>query len=160
MDFILWIVILGLFFLSFVALVYPVLPSVTAVWGGFLIYHFLVNGNELTAFFWIMMIILTAILTVSDLYASSFSVKRFGGSKSGERGAALGVIVGSFVLPPFGIIILPFIIVLLIELAQGQSVQLALKSSVGSVVGFLTGRLAQGALQAAMIIWFFITIWF
>lgn len=42
MDTILWIVIIGLFILSFVGLISPVVPSVLAVWGGFLIYHFFI----------------------------------------------------------------------------------------------------------------------
>lgn len=160
MDFILWLVVLIFFGLSFVALVYPVLPSVTAVWAGFLVYHFLINPNELSAFFWISMILLTVILLVADIFASSLSVKRFGGSKAGEKAAAIAVLVGSFVFPPFGIIILPFIFVMVIELVQGQPINLALKSSVGSIMGFLTGRLAEGVIQLAMIIWFFFTVWF
>lgn len=160
MHFILWLFVLTLFGLSFVALIYPVLPSVTAVWAGFLVYHFLINPNELTTFFWISMILLTIVLFVADIFASSLSVKRYGGSKAGEKAAAIAVLVGSFIFPPFGIILLPFIIVMITELRQGQSINLALKSSVGSIVGFLTGRLAEGVIQLAMIIWFFFTIWF
>lgn len=106
------------------------------------------------------MIILTIILLVADIFASSLSVKHFGGSKAGERAAAIAVLVGSFVFPPFGILILPFVLVLLVELMQGQSLDSALKSSVGSLIGFLTGRFAEGVIQLAMIIWFFFTIWF
>lgn len=160
MDFILWLVVLLLFGLSFVALLYPVLPSVTAVWAGFLIYHFLINPGELTAFFWISMILLTIILTLADVFASSLSVKQFGGSKLGEKAAAIAVIIGSFIFPPFGIILLPFVAVFLIEMQQGRPVKDSLKSSVGSIVGFLTGQLAEAAIQLAMIIWFFFTIWF
>lgn len=160
MDFILWLIVLLLFGLSFVALIYPVLPSVTAVWAGFLIYHFFINSGELTAFFWIVMVILTIILTLADIFASSLSVKKYGGSSVGEKGAALSVIVGSFIFPPFGIIILPFIVVLILEMRQGRSIQESLRASIGSVVGFLTGQLAEAAIQLAMIIWFFFTIWF
>lgn len=160
MDFILWLIVLLLFGLSFVALIYPVLPSVTAVWAGFLIYHFFINSSELTAFFWIVMVILTIILTLADIFASSLSVKKYGGSSVGEKGAALSVIVGSFIFPPFGIIILPFIVVLILEMRQGRSIQESLRASIGSVVGFLTGQLAEAAIQLAMIIWFFFTIWF
>lgn len=160
MDFILWLIVLLLFGLSFVALIYPVLPSVTAVWAGFLIYHFFINSGELTTFFWIVMVILTIILTLADIFASSLSVKKYGGSSVGEKGAALSVIVGSFIFPPFGIIILPFIVVLILEMRQGRSIQESLRASFGSVVGFLTGQLAEATIQLAMIIWFFFTIWF
>ena len=148
MTFILWLVVLVLFGLSFVALIYPVLPSVTAVWAGFLIYHFFINSGELTTFFWVAMVILTIILTLSDIFASSLTVKKYGGSSLGEKGAA------------FGIIILPFIVVLILEIRQGRSIQEAVRASIGSAVGFLTGQLAEAAIQLAMIIWFFFTIWF
>ena len=160
MDFILWLIVLLLFGLSFVALIYPVLPSVTAVWAGFLIYHFFINSGELTAFFWIVMVKLTIILTLADIFASSLSVKKYRGSSVGEKGAALSVIVGSFIFPPFGIIILPFVVVLILEMRQGRSIQESLRASIGSVVGFLTGQLAEAAIQGAMISWFFFTIWF
>lgn len=160
MDFILWLVVIVAFVLSFVALVYPVLPSITAVWAGFLIYHFFINSAELGWFFWISMIILTIILTLADIFASSLAVKKFGGSKKSERVAAIAVIVGSFIAPPFGIIFIPFIAVLLVEINEGRSTQVAIKSSIGSLVGFLSGQIAEGIIQLIMIIWFFLTIWF
>lgn len=160
MNVLLWILILILFVLSFVALFYPVLPSVTAVWAGFLIYHFLLDSTELTTFFWISMIILTLILTLADILASSLSVKRFGGSKLGERVAAITVIIGSFIYPPFGIIILPFFAVLFVELKQKRSFSESFRASIGSLIGFLSGQLAEALIQIVMIIWFFFTIWF
>lgn len=160
MDVLLWLVVLVLFGLSFVALIYPILPSVTAVWAGFLIYHFFINSSALTTFFWISMIVLTVILLLADIFASSLSVKRFGGSKSGERIAAISVIIGSFIYPPFGIIILPFIAVLLVELRQDRSFKAALKASTGSLIGFLSGSFAEVFIQLVMIVWFFLSVWF
>lgn len=160
MEVLIWIVILMLFVLSFAALFYPVLPSVTAVWAGFLLYHFLIERIESTFFFWIPMIILTLILLLADVLASSLSVRKFGGSKQGERAATIGVIVGSFIFPPFGIFIVPFILVLLIELFQKNAFKAALKSSFGSLVGFLSGQFAEFVIQVVMIIWFFMAIWF
>lgn len=121
MELLLWMIVIGLFILSFVALLYPVLPSVTAVWAGFLVYHFFIQPIEHVFFFWIPMIVLTIILLLADILASSLSVKKFGGSKQGERAATIGVIIGSFIYPPFGIIILPFILVLFTELFQKKT---------------------------------------
>lgn len=160
MDFILWLVVLAAFVLSFVALLYPALPSITAVWAGFLVYHFFINSGELGWFFWISMIILTIILSLADIFASSLSVRKFGGSKKSERVAAIAVIIGSFIAPPFGIIFIPFIAVLLVELYQGRDAGVAVKSSFGSLIGFLSGQIAEAIIQLIMIIWFFLTIWF
>jgi Uncharacterized protein conserved in bacteria len=106
------------------------------------------------------MIVLTMILLLADIFASSLSVKRFGGSKSGERIAAISVIIGSFIYPPFGIIILPFIAVLLVELRQDRSFKAALKASTGSLIGFLSGSFAEVFIQLVMIVWFFLNVWF
>lgn len=160
MDFLLWIIVLGLFILSFVALVYPVFPSVTAVWGGFLVYHFLINSNTLTTFFWVSMVVLTIFLLGIDMLASSLSVKCFGGSKFGERVAAISVLIGSFIYPPFGIIVLPFVAVFIAEMKQERSATEAIKAAIGSLVGFLSGQFAEGLIQLSMILWFFFTVWF
>lgn len=160
MNFILWIVVLGLFALSFVALVYPVLPSVTAVWAGFLIYHFLIHSHALTSFFWLSMLVLTIILMLADIFASSLSVRKFGGSKMGERTAAIAVIVGSFIYPPFGIIVLPFVAVFFVEVQQDRNFKEALRSSIGSLIGFLSGQVAEAFIQVIMIVWFFLAVWF
>ena len=68
---------------------------------------------------------------------NKYFVNRFGGSKLGEYAALIGVIVGCFVIPPFGIIIVPFIAVLIVELVQDFDFGKALKASIGSVVAFL-----------------------
>lgn len=160
MNFLIWVVILALFLLSFVALVYPALPSVSAVWAGFLFYHFFINSTELTTLFWFVMAIFTLTLLLSDILASSLSVKKYGGTKLGERVAGVSVIVGSFIYPPFGIILLPFIAVFLAEWSQERSLREAWTSAVGSLIGFFRGQIATAIIQITMIIWFFFTIWF
>lgn len=153
-------IVIGLFVLSFLALFYPVLPSVVSVWGGFLVYHFFIDPTRLSTFFWVAMVILTLILLVADLFASSISVNKFGGSKLGERGATLAVLVGTFIFPPFGIIVLPFVVVLLLELFQKRPLNEAFRASIGSLVGFLSGQFAEAMIQLIMILWFFLTVWF
>lgn len=160
MEILLWILIIGLFITSFVALIFPILPSVVAIWGGFLIYHFFINPAELTWFFWISMAVITVALLIADIIAAGWSVKKFGGSKWGERTASIAVIVGSFIYPPLGIILIPLIAVFLVELLQKRTFQFALRSSFGSLIGFLTGTVAEAIFQIIMIIWFFLAILF
>jgi len=158
LDILLWIVIVVLFILSFAGIIFPMIPSVIAIWIGFLLYSLFLHPGELNAFFWVAMIVLTLFLLVADIVANSYFVKRFGGSKRGERAAAVAVIVGSFIYPPFGIIIIPFFVVLLVELLQRQSVEKAFRSSIGSFIGFLSGSVAKVVVQLIMIIWFFIAV--
>ncbi|MRG85848.1 DUF456 domain-containing protein [Salinibacillus xinjiangensis] len=158
-DILLWILILVLFILSFVGIVFPIIPSVLVIWGGFLLYHFAINGETLSWFFWIPMVMFTIILFVADIIVNSHFVKRFGGSKWGERVAAIAVIVGSFIVPPFGIIIIPFVAVFITELIQRRTAREAIKASVGSLLGFLGSSVAKVIIQLVMIIWFFLDVW-
>jgi uncharacterized protein len=159
-DIIIWILIVALFILSFVGVVYPIIPSVLLIWIGFLLFQFGINGDELGFIFWTIMVIFTIILFVADIVANSYFVKKFGGSKWGERGAAIAVIIGSFVIPPFGIIIVPFIAVLILELLQKKTFQDAIKASIGSLLGFLSGTFAKVFMQIVMILLFVINIIF
>lgn len=158
LDIIMWIIIIALFVLSFAGIIFPVIPSPLVLWGGFLLYHFFIDGGDLTAVFWVLMAILTVVLIVSDMIANSYFVKKFGGSKWGERGATIAVIVGSFIIPPFGIIIIPFITVLAIEIMQKRSMEEAIRASVGSLIGFLGGAVAKVVIQLIMIVWFFVVV--
>ncbi|WP_164670911.1 DUF456 domain-containing protein [Virgibacillus doumboii] len=158
LDIIIWIVIVVLFIASFAGIIFPIIPSPLVLWVGFLLYHFVINADELTVLFWIAMAILTVVLIVSDIIANSYFVKKFGGSKWGERGAGIAVIVGSFIIPPFGIIIVPFITVLVIEMIQKKTFQEGLRASIGSLIGFLGGAVAKVVLQLIMIVWFVVEV--
>lgn len=154
----LWFLIIGLFVLSFIGILYPIIPSSIALWAGFLIYHFFVDREQLTILFWVIVVIFTVILIVSDIIVNSYFVKKFGGSKWGERSAAIAVIVGSFIIPPFGILIIPFFTVIVVEMLQKRSVKEALLASIGSIIGFLGGAIAKVLIHILMIIWFILYV--
>lgn len=159
-NILIWLVIVVLFIASFVGLLYPIIPSSLLIWVGFLLYHFIIDSTSLNLFFWSVMVGWTIVVLVADIIANSFFVKRSGGSKWGERGAAIAVIVGSFIIPPFGIIIIPFITVLAIEMVQKNTIQKAFKTALGSLLGFLGGTLVKIIIQTIMIIWFIIEVIF
>lgn len=160
MEVFLWIVIVLLFIGSFLGFVFPIIPSVLFIWLGFIIYQFGIDGGELNTLFWVTMILLTILLVSSDMIANSYFVKRFGGSKAGERAAAVAVIIGSFITPPFGIIYVPFLVVFIVEMVMKRTVNEAFQASIGSLLGFLGGTLAKIILQVVMIGWFFILVIF
>lgn len=155
---VIWTFIILLFIASFAGIIFPMIPSPLVLWLGFLLYHFMISADTLSVVFWVAMVFLTIILIVSDLIANSYFVKRFGGSKWGERGAAIAVIVGSFIIPPFGVMIIPFLAVLLIEMLQEKSFKEAIIASIGSLIGFLSGAFAKVVILLIMIIWFFIAV--
>lgn len=83
--------------------------------------------------------IIVAVVTIIDFVFPIYMTKNFGGSKWGTRGATIGLIAGMifFALP--GTIIGPFAGALLGELIAGKKSRVALKSALGSLVGFILG---------------------
>lgn len=160
MEIILWILIIALFIGSFIGIVFPIIPSVLFIWLGFIIYQFWVDGSELHTIFWLAMIVFTVLLISADIIANSYFVRKFGGSKAGERAAAVAVIVGSFITPPFGIIYVPFLVVFVVEMILKRTIKEAFQASIGSLIGFLGGSVAKIVLQLIMIVWFFLAVIF
>lgn len=158
MTFILWTLVILAFLSAFVALVMPMIPGILMMWVGFFIYHFAINNNELSWFFWIAMATLTIITLVSDYIIGGHFVKKYGGSKAGELTAAIGILLGSFFFPPFGIIIIPFAAVYIVEILIHQDFKRALNASIGSLFGFLTSTVAKFMILIIMIVWFVLDI--
>ncbi|GED58034.1 DUF456 domain-containing protein [Brevibacillus formosus] len=159
MEIFLWVVVVLLFLLSIAGIFLPVLPDTILLWAGFLLYHFFIAdpGAGLPASFWWGMVVLSILLYGADLLTNMYFVKKYGGSKWSSVAAAVGIILGIFVFPPFGMLILPFVFVVLVELmVQKQSVERAVKAGVGSLIGFLGSAVVKVILQVTMIIWFFI----
>lgn len=160
LDVILWIVIIACFILSFVGLVYPIIPSVLIIWLGVLIYQFGINPDNLTWISWTMLALLTILLFLADYLANLHFVDKAGGSKWGTRAATVGLIVGSFIVPPFGVIIVPFLFVLIAELVQKKSFPDSMKVALATLIAFLSGTLAKAIIQLIMIVVFIIDVVF
>lgn len=158
LELLFWVIIILLFIVSFVGIVFPIIPSVLVLWAGFILYHVGVNSEELLWVFWVAMGVLTLVLFGSDMIANSYFVKKYGGSKWGERVAGISVILGSFVLPPFGLLIVPFVAVFCTEMIQKKTNKEAFFASLGSLVGFLSGSLAKVFIQLLMIGWFLVEV--
>lgn len=159
MEIIGWILIIACFIVSFIGLIYPIIPSVLFILFGFILYGVFFTFEELTWWFWTIEIIFIALLFAADTISSMIGVKKFGGSKAGMWGSTIGLIFGPFLLPFAGIILGPFIGAVLGEiLIEKQKIQNAIKSGIGSVIGFLTSVVTKGIIQLILIIMFFITI--
>lgn len=157
-SFWLWVFIIVLFLLSFISLLLPFVPGVLMVWLGFLSYHFFLNDEPLSVFFWVSMVLFTLLIFGADLYMNLFFVDRFGGSKWSKWGALIGMVVGLFLYPPLGLIFVPLLAVFFIELAIHGSPKRSFYVSIGTLAGFLSSTIAKAALQFVMIVIFFIFI--
>ena len=76
-----WILIILMFVIAFIGLVKPIIPSVLFIWIGYFIYHFAIDSSKLSWIFWVVMIVFTIFMILSDIIMNSYFVKKFGGSK-------------------------------------------------------------------------------
>lgn len=156
MTWLFWLFVIISFIIAFIGLLKPVIPAVLFLWIGFIIYQWGIDDTSLSWIFWLGMLFLTLLIFISDLLMNRYFVNRFGGSKKGEWAALIGVILGSFILPPFGIVIVPFILVLIVEMLEQKRFDVALKASFGSIVAFFSSTFTQAFVMLIMVIWFFV----
>src|SRR5207253_1101951 len=103
---------------------------------------------------WITISVLALLTLVSigvDIGATALGAKRVGAGKAAMFGAALGTLVGAFVLPPFGLIIGPFLGAMLAELVQGRKLAHASRVGFGTWVGLAVGTALKLGLAFAML---------
>lgn len=158
MEIFIWACIITLFVVSFIGLIIPIVPGVLLIWGAFLIYHFTLADKGLSLWLWLVIIGFTMLIFVADFVTNHYFVEKLGGTKASQWGALFGVIVGLFVYPPLGLVIMPFLIVFMIELSYRKTVEEALKAALGALAGFLSGFIAKGVIQMMMILLFFLDV--
>ncbi|HPF92670.1 MAG TPA: DUF456 domain-containing protein [Tenuifilaceae bacterium] len=138
MDFVLVAVASILIILGILGCILPVIPGPPLSFFGILILHYTRWGNvEGNLLLWLG--IAAAIATILDYILPVWATKKFGGTKRGVWGATIGLVIGLFLFPPIGIIIGPFLGAFLGEISSKQKQDKALRSALGSFIGFLLG---------------------
>ncbi len=132
------IIIAGLLLLiGFAGVILPLLPGLPLSYVGILVLHFS-KAIEFTSEFLVFWAVVVVVVQVLDYYIPVWGTKKFGGSKRGVWGSAIGLVVGLF-LGPFGIILGPFVGAFVGELTANKSSKDAFKAAWGSFVGILVG---------------------
>jgi uncharacterized protein YqgC (DUF456 family) len=108
--------------------------------------------------FLLVFAILTILVTILDYLIPLLGTKTLKGTKYGIWGSAIGLLAGVILFPLVGIIIGPLIGAFLGEIISGKQLDKALKSSIGSFLGFMTGTAVKLALSFAMAYFFIITV--
>lgn len=165
MDIIGWLLIAALFALGMAGAVFPVLPGALAIYAAFFVYGFFFSFEPFGFWFWTFETLIVLVLFVADYAVSAWGVKKYGGSKASVYGSTIGILIGPFVIPGFGLIIGPLAGAVIGELLDGAVrgkpmgraffVQ-ALKVGWGSLVGLLSSTVVKIVLQLVMIVLFVI----
>jgi len=140
--------------------VLPLLPGPPLSYIALLIVAF-IDGSQISKNVLIATGIATAIVTLLDYLIPIWGTKWYGGSKQGVWGATLGMVVGIFLFPPFGLIIGPFAGAFIGEMMNDATdTNKALRAALGSLVGFLIGT----GLKVIVCLWMFyylvVDVWY
>lgn len=153
MDYVL--ISLGVIFIlsGILGCVLPIVPGPPLSYVGLLLLHFTERFQFSTKFL-IIWAVITAVVYALDLFIPAWGTKKFGGSKRGIWGSIIGLLIGMFLFPPFGLIIGAFLGAVIGELSGGKDSGDALKSGFGSFMGFIAGTLIK-LITSGMITWYF-----
>lgn len=121
--------------------VLPVLPGVPVAYVGLLLLQ-LTDRVQFSWQFLVIWAIVVVMIQLLDYFVPAWGTKRFGGSKWGVWGSAIGMLVGLF-FGPWGIILGPFVGAVLFELFDGKNARAALRAGWGSFVGLLAGTILK-----------------
>lgn len=139
--------------IGLIGCVAPVIPGPPIGYAGIILLQCTEKHPFSTAFMIVMALAVVAV-TVLDYIIPALGTKKFGGSKYGSWGCLIGTFAGFFILPPWGIILMPFIGAFIGELLNGSASDNALKAAFGSLLGFLGGVLCKSIVCIAMIVAF------
>lgn len=142
-----------LMILGIIGCILPVLPGVVFSYAGLLCLHF----TSYIDFSWTFLIawaLVVLIVELLDYFVPIWGTKTFGGGKKGAIGSMIGVFLGIFILPPWGLILFPFVGAVVGELLDEKEGKQALKAGFGAFVGFVAGTLMQLVVAIIMALWF------
>lgn len=159
MDILYWTIIILLIAVSFIGLVYPIIPGVLVLLASFLLYGFFFSFEPFNWLFWMVQGLFVALLFGADYIANLIGIKKYGGTKAGIWGSTIGMIVGPFVIPLVGIIAGPFLGAVIGEMLVNRTgFKRALKIGGGSLVGFISSIFTKGIIQIIMVVYFVMSV--
>ena len=144
MDIAIYIVTGLLMLIGLAGCIIPALPGPPLSYIGLLLLKFTPLGKEVGTWELVITGLVVVIVVVIDYVNPIIGAKRFGGTKYGNWGCAIGTVIGLF-FQPFGIILGPFLGAVVGELIGKKEFKDALKAGFGAFIGFLFGFLLKMA---------------
>lgn len=132
----------------------PVVPGPPLSYVGLLVLQ-LTSSHPFGWQFFIIWGLVVVALMILDNVIPAYGTKKFGGSAYGIWGCIAGMIVGLF-FPPWGLVLGPLAGAFLGELLAGKKSDQAMRSAIGSFMGFLVSTVLKVAASGLMGYYFFI----
>jgi uncharacterized protein YqgC (DUF456 family) len=142
--------LLGLF-----GCILPVIPGPPLSYLSLILLSIARDWQPFSAMFLVLMAIVMAAVLLMDYIFPLAGAKKYGASKFGLWGSVLGIILGLFIFPPWGMIFGAFLGACIGELLAGKDSRAALRAGWGVFVGNLASTGVK-LTYAAVVLFFFI----
>jgi len=164
MDIILIIIGIILLIIGIIGCILPVLPGQAIAYLSLIMLE-LTDKAPFDEEFLIIMALIMVGVTVLDYVVPVWGTKKFGGTKRGLWGSAIGLVFGIIILPVtgiilgpfgiFGIILGPFVGAYIGESMGGTESNKAFRAAFGSFIGFITGTIMKLVYSGIVAYFFF-----
>ncbi len=150
------LIILGviLIIVGIIGCIVPALPGAPLNYISLILLNF-TSKVEFSVQFLIVWGLVVIAVQILDYYIPIWGTKRFGGGTKGTWGSAIGIVLGIFIFPPYGMIILPFVGAVIGELIDDKELKVALKAGFGAFIGLLAGVVMKLAVAIILSFYFF-----
>lgn len=156
MDLVLYIAALLFVGLGLLGAIFPGIPGPALSFVGLVVAYFSslppVSRGSLLIY-----LLLCVVVSALDYFLPAFFARKFGASRSGSRGATIGMLLGFVVFPPLGIILCPLFGAVLGEMLNDRTnTERAFRVGFGTFLAFVVGTGIK-FIYALWILWLLVT---
>jgi len=150
------LIILGLLFalVGLVACILPVIPGPPLSLLALIILSYAKNWEPFSSTFLVFMAGLTILVTLLDYVVPAAGAKKYGASKFGVWGSIIGMVIGLFFFPPWGMLTGALVGALAGEVVAGKEGKKVLRAGWGVFVGNVVGIGLKLALSGVMLFFY------
>ena len=132
---------------------FPIIPGPITSWIGLVFLHF-TTFVPLEIYFLLGTFMIAISIFILDLIIPIIGLKKFGGTRGGEIGAIIGLVIGFF-FGPVGLLAGPFLGALSGEIINKSKINIAIKASFGTLLGFIVGASMKFIISFIFLLAFF-----
>ena len=154
------LIVIGLILniIGIIGVILPALPGIVLNYIALILLYIVKGEVEFSLRILIVFGILTLLVTLLDYILPLLGARKYGASRIGVWGAAIGMLVGIIFFPPFGIIFGLLIGSFLGELIAGKEQSQALRAGFATFLGSLTSMVVKLLLAIVMTVYFLINL--